>query len=60
MACVGDRLDNDVEPARQAGMVSVFLLRGPWAQIQSRSGRFATPTHVIDDRSSLPGVLRGI
>lgn len=45
--------------ARLAGMVSVFLRRGPCARIQSRSGRFATPTHVIDDLSSLPCVLLG-
>ncbi|WP_083266009.1 HAD hydrolase-like protein [Burkholderia lata] len=57
---VGDRFDNDVEPARQAGMVSVFSRRDRWAQIQSHSGRFSTPTHVIDDLSSLPGVSRGI
>ncbi|VWD51607.1 Phosphoglycolate phosphatase [Burkholderia lata] len=60
IAYIGDRLDNDVEPARRAGMISVFLRRGPWAQIQSRSGRFETPPHVIDDLSSLPGLLRGI
>jgi len=60
IAYVGDRLDNDVEPARQAGMVSVFVRRGPWARIQLRSGRFATPTRVIEDLSSLPDLLRGI
>ncbi|WP_028218103.1 HAD family hydrolase [Paraburkholderia oxyphila] len=57
IAYVGDRLDNDVEPARQAGMVSVFLQRGPWALIQSRSGRFATPAYVIGSLSSLPDLL---
>ena len=30
IAYVGDRLDNDVLPARAAGMVAVFLRRGPW------------------------------
>lgn len=43
-----------------AGIVSVFLRRGPWARIQSRSGRSVTPTHVIEDLSSLRGLLRGI
>ncbi|KFG94253.1 hypothetical protein GQ56_0127510 [Burkholderia paludis] len=60
IAYVGDRLDNDVEPARRAGMVSVFLRRGPWALIQSSSGRFAPPTHVIEDLASLPDLLCGI
>ncbi|HEX2943148.1 MAG TPA: HAD family hydrolase [Rhodopila sp.] len=30
IAYVGDRLDNDVLPSRQAGMTAVFLRRGPW------------------------------
>jgi len=30
IAYVGDRLDNDVLPARNAGLVGVFLRRGPW------------------------------
>jgi HAD superfamily hydrolase (TIGR01549 family) len=31
IAYVGDRVDNDVVPAATAGMVAVFLRRGPWA-----------------------------
>lgn len=30
IAYVGDRVDNDVIPARAAGMIAVFLRRGPW------------------------------
>ena len=30
IAYVGDRLDNDVRPAREAGLVTVFVRRGPW------------------------------
>ncbi|HGO6126573.1 TPA: HAD family hydrolase [Burkholderia cepacia] len=59
IAYVGDRLDNDVEPARRAGMVPVFLRRGPWAIIQSGSGRFASPVHAIDSLSALPALLSG-
>ena len=33
-AYVGDRVDNDVEPALAAGMTAVFILRGPWAYLQ--------------------------
>ncbi|WP_155639781.1 hypothetical protein [Burkholderia cepacia] len=36
-----------------AGMVPVFLRRGPWAIIQSGSGRFASPVHAIDSLSAL-------
>ena len=32
IAYVGDRIDNDVLPANAAGMVSVFLPRGPWGR----------------------------
>jgi HAD superfamily hydrolase (TIGR01549 family) len=33
IAYVGDRLDNDIRPALAAGMVAVFLRRGPWGYI---------------------------
>jgi FMN phosphatase YigB (HAD superfamily) len=35
IAYVGDRLDNDVLPARDAGMVAVFIRRGPWGVIHA-------------------------
>ncbi|MER7935025.1 MULTISPECIES: HAD family hydrolase [unclassified Streptomyces] len=31
---VGDRCDNDIRPARQAGMHTALMRRGPWATIQ--------------------------
>ncbi|MEV7386656.1 HAD family hydrolase [Streptomyces sp. NPDC091215] len=31
---VGDRCDNDIRPARQAGMQTALVHRGPWATIQ--------------------------
>jgi FMN phosphatase YigB (HAD superfamily) len=34
VAYVGDRVDNDVAPARAAGLVAVHLRRGPWAYLQ--------------------------
>jgi len=33
---VGDRIDNDVLPAKAAGLTSVFVRRGPWGIIQGR------------------------
>jgi HAD superfamily hydrolase (TIGR01662 family) len=30
---VGDRVDNDLEPAKDAGMRTVFIKRGPWGYI---------------------------
>src|SRR5205814_1464886 len=35
IAYVGDRVDNDVVPAATAGMVAVFLRRGPWALLHA-------------------------
>lgn len=37
VAYVGDRLDNDVRPAHDAGMRTVWIRRGPWAAIHSTS-----------------------
>jgi FMN phosphatase YigB (HAD superfamily) len=34
VAYVGDRVDNDVEPAARAGMRAIWIRRGPWAWIQ--------------------------
>jgi HAD superfamily hydrolase (TIGR01509 family) len=33
IAYVGDRIDNDVEPALAAGMVAVHIRRGPWGHL---------------------------
>jgi HAD superfamily hydrolase (TIGR01549 family) len=37
MLYVGDRVDNDIAPARAAGMHTALVHRGPWATIQWRS-----------------------
>jgi len=33
---VGDRLDNDIVPAREAGMHTAFIRRGPWGYIHAK------------------------
>jgi HAD superfamily hydrolase (TIGR01549 family) len=33
VAYVGDRVDNDIEPALAAGMVAVHVRRGPWGHL---------------------------
>jgi FMN phosphatase YigB (HAD superfamily) len=35
IAYVGDRVDNDVIPPRNAGMKAIFLIRGPWGEIHA-------------------------
>jgi FMN phosphatase YigB (HAD superfamily) len=38
IAYVGDRLDNDLEPASRLGLFPVPLRRGPWAYVQPGQG----------------------
>ena len=33
---VGDRLDNDLKPAKASGMRTAFIRRGPWGYIWER------------------------
>jgi FMN phosphatase YigB (HAD superfamily) len=58
IAYVGDRVDNDVVPAHAAGMVAVFLRRGPWGWIQA--GREDPPGAdlVVNSLVELPLSLR--
>jgi HAD superfamily hydrolase (TIGR01549 family) len=53
IAYVGDRVDNDVEPALVAGMVAVHIRRGPWGYLHE------PPSAAIRIRSldGLPEVL---
>ena len=53
IAYVGDRVDNDVEPALAAGMVAVHLKRGPWGRAhESPSAAIA-----VESLDELPAVL---
>src|SRR4029079_8560180 len=45
IAYVGDRVDNDVEPARAAGMCAIFVRRGPWAWIACPDGTPPAASH---------------
>ena len=60
IAYVGDRLDNDVRPARNAGLVAVFLRRGPWAWGQTLRADPSEASLVIGDLASLAGALAEI
>ncbi|MHA7144962.1 HAD family hydrolase [Arthrobacter sp. TmT3-37] len=33
---IGDRLDNDILPAREAGMRTAFIRRGPWGHLHAQ------------------------
>ena len=50
---MGDRVDNDVEPALAAGMVAVHIRRGPWGYLHEAPGG-ALRIRSLDE---LPSVL---
>ena len=54
IAYVGDRVDNDVEPALAAGMVAVHVRRGPWGYLHDPPAA-ALRIHSLDE---LAGALR--
>lgn len=52
VAYVGDRVDNDVLPAMQAGLRAVWIRRGPWGAIQRLPGG-TRPALVVDSLGEL-------
>ncbi|MGW0475547.1 HAD family hydrolase [Streptomyces coeruleorubidus] len=56
---VGDRCDNDIRPAGQAGMRTALVHRGPWAIIQWNSAEaLELPTVRIEGLLELSGLVR--
>lgn len=51
VAYVGDRVDNDVRPAAEAGMCAVWIRRGPWGVIQRPDG--VAPALTVDTLDEL-------
>jgi FMN phosphatase YigB (HAD superfamily) len=59
IAYVGDRLDNDVLPARKAGICGIFIERGPWGEAHAgKAAEMDVP--MITSLEKLPFVLRGL
>src|SRR4051794_13548189 len=58
IAYVGDRLDNDVLPAVAAGMVAVFIRRGPWGYIHARRPEINHAQLRITSLAELPAALQ--
>jgi FMN phosphatase YigB (HAD superfamily) len=59
IAYVGDRIDNDVIPAKAAGMTAIHIRRGPWGVIQAEWPEAAQADARIESLLELPGVLNG-
>jgi len=57
VAYVGDRIDNDVLPAAEAGLVPIHVRRGPWGMLQEED---AAPHLCVERLAELPEALRGI
>jgi HAD superfamily hydrolase (TIGR01549 family) len=57
---VGDRIDNDLEPARAAGMRTAFIRRGPWGYIRERHPDMAGAADWrITSLAELPALVAG-
>ncbi|ACU37536.1 HAD family hydrolase [Actinosynnema mirum] len=50
---VGDRLDNDIRPAQQAGLATALIRRGPWGLILRDPDVEARCAFVLDDLTEL-------
>ena len=54
---VGDRLDNDVLPARSVGMQTALIRRGPWGFLHAEWPQAAQADSIIDSLSEIPDLL---
>jgi HAD superfamily hydrolase (TIGR01549 family) len=54
---VGDRVDNDVLPARSVGMQTALIRRGPWGYLQAEWPQAAQADAIIDSLSDIPDLL---
>ena len=55
---VGDRLDNDVLPAKAAGMQTVLIRRGPWGYLHAEWPQAAQADAIVDSLSQIPDLVR--
>lgn len=60
IAYVGDRLDNDVLPARAAGMTAVFVRRGPWGWMHAELPEISQAHLQLRSLADLPDALAGL
>jgi len=60
IAYVGDRLDNDVLPARAAGMTAIFVKRGPWGRVHARRPEIARAHLAVTSLMEIPEALAAL
>ena len=54
---VGDRLDNDVLPAKSAGLHTALIRRGPWGYLQAEWPQASEADAIIDSLHEIPDLL---
>ncbi|UZN04980.1 HAD family hydrolase [Cellulomonas sp. S1-8] len=57
---VGDRLDNDVLPARAAGLRTAFVRRGPWGYVHARRPEAELADVRVDSLRELTALMLGV
>jgi HAD superfamily hydrolase (TIGR01509 family) len=57
IAYVGDRIDNDIAPAKHAGMFAVFIRRGPWGHVHAHLPGVELADARLDSLAVLPALL---
>jgi FMN phosphatase YigB (HAD superfamily) len=57
IAYVGDRVDNDIVPAAEAGMVTVFVRRGPWGEVHAHWPEAQRADVQVDDLTAAAEAL---
>lgn len=56
---VGDRLDNDVRAALNAGLAGAFIRRGPWGYIWGEREELGQCLFRLESLAELPGLVAG-
>lgn len=58
---VGDRLDNDLKPAKAAGMRTAFIRRGPWGHIWDHHPDMRSAADWrMESLAELPEIVAGV
>jgi HAD superfamily hydrolase (TIGR01549 family) len=60
IAYVGDRIDNDVLPARAAGMAAILVKRGPWGRAHATRPEVARASLVVTSLLEIPDALASL
>jgi HAD superfamily hydrolase (TIGR01509 family) len=60
IAHVGDRVDNDVVPAKAAGMFAIHIRRGPWGHIHAARGDARHADGRVEALHEIPAVLASL